>query len=261
VKALAALALATAALTAASPAAAKGPVDVTICGATECVEIHAGEDGRTQGSALAYGLLDVGSSPDFVAAPPAQPWYSVELDADWFGRNATMPYADGLLGVGNSWVRPRLPVAMSLKRFTRELEPRPPVEIRAATVDGEPVADPGAYDALLGELPIGVPPDRLGRAVVIRLTPDVVTQWADPERSLAYFPPQRLLRRGPDWVRVPDAVAATIESDAGLVSKQPAAPSAASGFPAGDVAAALAVLAAAVGLVLVSRRRRQSRAT
>ena len=248
-----------AALATGAPAAAKGPVDVKICGATECVRIHAGE-GPAQGSALAYGLLDVGYSPDFVEAPPAQPWYSVEFEAEWFGQDGTMPYADGLLGVGNSWVRPRLPVAMSLKRFTRDLEPRPAVTIDAATVNGKPVADPSAYDALLGDLPLGDPPDRLGRAVVIRLTPDVVTQWADPERSLAYFPPQRLLRRGPVWHTVPEDLAATIEADAGLA--KPTAPPSASGFPAGDLAAVLATLAV-VGLAvaLVSRRRTRSRAT
>lgn len=171
-----------------------------------------------------------------------------------------MPYADGLLGYGNSWVSPRLPVAMSLKRFTRDLEPRPAVTIQAATVNGEPVADPAAYDALLGDLPLGDPPDRLGRAVVIRLTPDVVTPWADPERSFAYFPPQRLLRRGPEWHTVPEGVAATIEADAGLT--KPPAPPSASGFPAGDLAAVLAALAVVgIGVVLISRRRTRSRAT
>ena len=248
------------ALGTAAPAAAKGPVDVKICGATECVRIHAGE-GPAQGSALAYGLLDVGYSPDFAEAPRAQPWYSVEFEADWFGQEGTMPYADGLLGVGNSWVRPRLPLAMSLKRFTRDLEPRPAVTIKAAMVNGRPAADPAAYNALLGDLPLGDPPDRLGRAVVIRLTPDVVTQWADPERSLAYFPPQRLLKRGPEWRTVPESLAATIEADAGLTKPAPPPPSA-SGFPTGDLAAVLATLAV-VGLVvaLVSRRRTRSRAT
>ena len=250
-----------AALATATPAAAKGPVDVKICGATECVRIHAGE-GPAQGSALAYGLLDVGSSVDFVPAPPAQPWYSVEYDAGWFDQAGTMPYADGLLGIGNSWVRPTLPVAMSLKRFTRDLEPRPAVTIRAATVNGESVVDPAAYEALLADLPIGDPPDRLGRAVVIRLTPDVVTQWADPERSFAYFPPQRLLRRGPEWHTVPQDVAATIEADAGLGPPSAPAAASASGFPAGDLAAVLAALAAVgLGVVVVSRRRTRSRAT
>jgi len=258
-KYLAALALLTAALAAASPAAAKGPVDVRICGATECVKIHAGE-GRGQGSALAYGLLDAWGWDDFAAAPPAQSWYSVEYDADWLNQEGTLPYADGLLGNGNSWVRPPLPVAMSLKRFTRDLEPRPAVTIRAATVNGKPVSDPAAYDALLGDLPIGDPPDRLGRAVVIRLTPDVVTQWADPERSFAYFPPQRLVRRGPEWHTVPEDVAATIEADAGLAPTS--ASTSASGFPTGRVAASTAApAAAAVALALVSRRRRRSRAT
>jgi len=108
-------------------------------------------------------------------------------------------------------------------------------------------------------LPIGDPPDRLGCAVVIRLTPDVVTQWADPERSFAYFPPQRLVRRGPEWHTVPEDVAATIEADAGL-APTPASTSA-SGFPTGDVAASTAApAAAAVALALVSRRRRRSRA-
>jgi hypothetical protein len=260
VRRLAILSVLAAALAAAAPASAKGPVDVKICGATQCVTIHAGE-GPTQGSALAYGLLDVGSSADFVAAPPAQPWYSVEFEADWFGRDGTMPYADGLLGIGNSWVRPRLPVAMSLKRFTRDLEPRPAVTIRAATVNGKAVADPAAYDALLADLPFGDPPDRLGRAVVMRLTPDVVTQWADPARSFAYFPPQRLLRRGPEWLTVPEDVAATIEADAGLAKPDPP-PASASGFPAGDLAAVLATLAVvALAVVLISRRRTRSRGT
>jgi hypothetical protein len=259
VRRLALLSVLAAALATGAPAAAKGPVDVKICGATECVTIHAGEE-PVQGSALAYGLLDVGSSADFVPAPPAQPWYSVELDADWFGREGTMPYTEGLLGIGNSWVRPALPVAMSLKRFTRDLEPRPAVTIRSATVNGKPVADPSAYDALLADLPIGDPPERLGRAVVIRLTPDVVTQWADPERSFAYFPPQRLLRRGPEWHTVPEDVAATIEADAGLA--KPAPPPSASGFPAGDLAAVLATLAVvALAVAIVSRRRTRSRAT
>ena len=248
-------------LVTAAPAAAKGPVDVKICGATECVRIHAGE-GPAQGSALAYGLLDVGSSVDFVDAPPAQPWYSVDYDAGWFRQKGTISYADGLLGIGNNWVRPTLPVAMSLERFTRDLEPRQAVTIRAATVNGKPVAYPSAYDALLGDLPVGAPPDRLGRAVVIRLTPDVVTPWADPERSFAYFPPQRLLRRGPEWRAVPEDVAATIEADAGLA--KPSAPGAASasGFPAGNLAAVLAALAVVgLGVVVVSRRRTRSRAT
>jgi hypothetical protein len=248
-----------AALAAAAPATAKGPVDVKICGATACVKIHAIE-GREQGSALAYGLLDAGSSFEFVDAPPAQPWYSVEFDAPWFNQEGTMPYAEGLLGIGNSWVRPTLPVAMSLKRFTRDLEPRPAVTIRAVTVNGTPVADPGAYEALLADLPLGDPPARLGRAVVIRLAPDVVTQWADPERSLAYFPPQRLLRRGPEWLTVPDDVAARIEADAGLANPVP--PPSASGFPARDLAAVLATLAAVgLGAALVSRRRPRSRGT
>jgi len=258
-KQLVTLALLAAALAAPSAAGAKGVVDVEICGATKCVSVHATGEGQP-GDALGYGLLQVGGSFNLVAAPPAGPWYSVEIEADWFGRNRMLPYSDGLLGTGNSWIRPDLPVATWLKRLTRDLEPRPAPVIHGATVDGRPVNAPAPYQALLGKLPIADPPGRLGDSTVIRLTPDIVTQWADPDRPLAYFPPQQLLRRGPDWVRVPDDLAAVIAADAGLA---PATASAsASGFPAGDVAAALAALAAAgVVLVLVSRRRRRSRAT
>ena len=89
-----------------------------------------------------------------------------------------------------------------------------------------------------------------------------MTTWADPERSLAYFPPQRLLRRGPDWVTVPEDVAATIEADAGLTKPAPPPSASASGFPAGNLAAVLAALAVVgLGVVVVSRRRTRSRGT
>jgi hypothetical protein len=258
---LATLLVLAAALLAAGPAAAKGVVDVEVCGASECATIHAGE-ARAEGSALAYGLLDVGTSVRFARTPPAQPWYSVTVEADWFGDPRTMTYADGLLGVDNHWIDPNSPVATWLKRLTRDLAPKPTVTVVQATVNGRAASDPAAYGALLGDLPLADPPDRLGRSTVIRLTPDAATSWADPDRPLGYFAPQRLLKRGPEWLRVPDDLAAAIAADAGLAPAPTTAPTSRAGFPAGDVAAVLSVLAAvAVALLAVSRRRRRSPAT
>ncbi len=152
---------------------------------------------------------------------------------------------------------------MSLKRFTRDLEPRPAVTIRAATVNGKPVADPAAYDALLADLPLGDPPDRLGRAVVIRLTPDVVTTMGRPASGRSPTS-RRSACCGAGPTGSPSPRTSLRRSRPTPASTKPAPPpsASASGFPAGNLAAVLAALAVVgLGVVVVSRRRTRSRGT
>src|SRR5919106_3767954 len=93
--------VAAALLVPASPATAKGPVTVKICGQDDCVIV---KDDFTDAPYAGNGLVN-SDSLDFGDAPPPSSYYSLELKADWMEQDTSyfVP-ASGVLRVGSNWL-------------------------------------------------------------------------------------------------------------------------------------------------------------
>lgn len=247
-------------------AAAKGPIELRVCGASGCEVFPPGSPGEE----IAFALLDVESAvplDDFVPAPPLAPYYELRVAADWIdswlGGPALrywVPSAGVVFG-GANWVRPPASTAADLARVTAGVEPWPAPHLEGVFVAGREVADLAPYAALFGEL---APVDCcFGEGVSIRARFDRPAPWS--ETRLEYVAADRLLVRGSDLVRAPDGLAAAIERDSGIPTATAGSPrpAPAEAFPwepvAGGVGGAI-VLTTALALALARRARWQSRA-
>ena len=238
-------------------AAAKGPATLEICGATECRTFRADPSRGGRNAVLVFSVLNEAlDSTRFRPAPPPSPYFTLQVDAEGLDAPEPRTYvpASELMSQGSSWIAAQPDIAAALKRATTDLEPAPPPPIRSATVAGLRVDDPALYARLLGAFPAADPPADRSSAVEIALRGDRVTPWTDPDRPLRYLAATDLLQRGPDWVRVPPALAADVERDLASVGTD------ARGASAGAVAIAV-LLGLALLLVAwrtIGRRRSTS---
>ena len=195
-------------------AAAKGRVNLEICGAQECRHfvgdpVH---PLRTDW-ALAMGVLNLPDSFTFMASPPLSPYYKLQLEADWYEWSplAYVPDAD-VVRTSAGWVRVDRPTAKQLREATFLLEPFPAPTIERVRVNGRAVADAAVYGGLFAKLPPADPPlgGTPGAKIVAKAA--APNPWTDNAR-LTYYPTRNVLQRDTEVVRVPDALAAQIESD------------------------------------------------
>jgi hypothetical protein len=236
----------------ASPAAAKGPVTVKICGQDDCITV---KDDFTDAPYAAGGFVNT-DSLDFAPSPAPSPYYSLELEAEWMERDtAYFVPASGALRVGSNWLALGRADAAALRAAIGQLAPFPPPRLTRALVDGRLAANAAPYFALLEALPVAEYPPPLARKVEIVLRADRPNPWTDMRRPFEYYPRQNLLHRQVEWRIVPAGVAAVIERDAGLVA---AARSSRSMWP-GYLAATLLGFGLLTVVALNSRSRRRVR--
>jgi len=202
-------------LVAASPAAAKGPVTVKVCGKDDCNTIR---DDFTDPHGPGGTLVNT-DSLDFAAAPAPNAYYTLEIGGDWMDRQLSYFVPDaGVLRVGSNWLALRDKDVASMRAATRGLAPFPPPQLTRALVDGRPAANAAPYFALLGTLPAADYPPPLARKVEIVLGADRPNPWTDVRRPLEYYPRQNLVHRQVEWLSVPPRLAAVIERDAGVAA-------------------------------------------
>jgi hypothetical protein len=100
-----------------------------------------------------------------------------------------------------------------MKRLVAGVRPYPEPEITGATVDGKRVAgDAGSYLELFAVEPAGEAIPKEADWVSIKLTSKDPSPWTNAGSSLAYSRSAKLLERGFDLIRLPDALAADVES-------------------------------------------------
>jgi hypothetical protein len=202
-------------LVAASPAAAKGPVTVKVCGKDDCITIR---DDFTDPHGPGGTLVNT-DSLDFAAAPAPNAYYTLEIGGDWMDRELSYFVPDaGVLRVGSNWLALRDKDVAALSAVTRGLAPFPPPQLTRALVDGRPTQNAAPYFALLGTLPTAEYPPPLAGKVEIVLRADRPNPWTDVRRPLEYYPGRNLVHRQVEWLGVPPRLAAVIERDAGLTA-------------------------------------------
>jgi hypothetical protein len=250
--------VASTALALAAPAAAKGPATLEICGADACRTFEADPARSDRNVELVFSALNVAFDGfEFVAAPAPAPFYTLRVSAEGLDDVEPRTYvrSEGLMSVDSRWVRLQGSLARRYLRATAGLAPAAPPVVREARVAGVTVDDPAPYGRLLDDLPRVAAAAPGQPSVEIRLTPDRVTAWADPERPLRFYADEDLLRRGFEWVRVPPEVVAAIERDAGYETDAGAIRA----VPLA-LAAAIAATLLAAGWLLLARRRGARRA-
>lgn len=204
----------------ASPAAAKGPVTVKICGQDDCITV---KDDFTDPHGPGGTIVNT-DSLDFAASPAPGPYYTLELKGYWAERGTFyfVP-ASGVLRVGSNWLGLGEKDVASLRAVTRGLAPFQPPQLTRALINGRPAANAAPYVALLGALPAADYPPALTRKVEIVLRADRPNPWTDVRRPFEYYPRRNLLHRQVEWLSVPPRLAAVIERDARITA--PAGPS------------------------------------
>jgi hypothetical protein len=203
-----------AAVAAPSTAAAKGRVELEICGAPACRN-YVGDSARPLRTSwpLVMGVLNLPDRFTFASAPPLSPYYTLQLEADWYEWSALAYVPDAnVVRTTAGWVRIDRPTAARLRDATRGLEPFPAPKLERVRVNGRPVADAAVYAGLFAKLPPSDPP--LGgtpgaKIVVQSAAPD---PWTKDAR-LTYYPSRNVLRRDTEVVEVPDTLATQIEAD------------------------------------------------
>jgi hypothetical protein len=198
-----------------SPAAAKGPVTVKICGQDDCIKV---KDDFTNVHGPASGIV-MTDSLDFAAAPAPGPYYSLDIKDYWYDRDTFyfVP-GSGVLRVGSNWLALADKDVASLSAALRGLAPFPPPQLTRALVEGRPAPNAAPYFALLGTLPAADYAPPLTRKVEIVLRADRPNPWTDVRRPFEYYPRQNLLHRQVEWLSVPPGLATVIERDAGIVT-------------------------------------------
>jgi len=254
---------AAATLVLAPPAAAKGPLELEVCGASECRTFT----DRTRWR-LVTGVLDLYGAFSFASTPPPAPYYELKVNGpgmgEWLGNDRTIYFVPSraVTRTPSSWIKLGPALVRALRRAVDGLRPWPQPDLARVTVDGRTVELAG-YSALLGDLPAAEPAPELGDAVETRVSFERRTPWTTTRRSLQYFPAQRILHRDTAWFRPPAEVVRRIEADAGLTPRRAAPPpSGADGSPllAAGLAATLAALAAAAVALRRARRPRAASA-
>ena len=244
-----------AALACAGTAPAKGPIDLQICGASECRDF-AFVPGKSRNARLVTGLVAAEQSFAFASPAPLGPWYAVRLTSEWYEWPA-LAYAPEarLLKRNDSWVRIGRRTAAAVDRATRGLRPKPRPVIERALVNGLPSASPRVYGDVFGRLPTAPVPPPGTPVAEIRLVAGEETPWTDGRR-IEYFPAVNVLRRSGEWVRAPAPLAGRIEEDLASVRKDADGV----GWPATVSVLALAGGLALIGWLTLGRRRRVARA-
>jgi hypothetical protein len=201
-------------------AGAKGDVAITVCGASGCAPV--------EGSAgVRIALAEPRS--ESVPPPPVGGFYSLRFAGNGEpgvayyvpeGRLlATIDDAGDRTGVEGvaTWTRVPTAGADALARTVRGLRPFGEPVVTGAEVGYESVDDPSGYLGLfeLGARGAAVPARLDWKPVV--LTADRPNPWTDGTR-LAYSPSGKVLRRGQELVRLPDAVVADLEARAPLAA-------------------------------------------
>jgi hypothetical protein len=211
-----------AALALPSLAAAKGPVALEVCGASSCETFRWTQRADDPHADLVLGVLNH-DVLEFASAPKPAPYYGLELQADWL-ENVVMerklfyvPTAS-VLRAGTNWLEVDEELDAALQAATQRLAPWPRPTLTRVLVNGRRAPIPQAYEALLGELPPGQAAPTLGRQIEIVLRADRASPWTSVPRPLDYYPRVNLLHRYVEWFKVPPALAAVIERDAGIVA-------------------------------------------
>jgi hypothetical protein len=252
-----------AALSLAPTAGAKGPLDLQICGASDCRTFHDRTHWR-----LVTGVLDVYGAFSFARTSEPARYYELRIKGpgmeEWLGEDRAIYFVPsrGVVRSPSTWIRPRAALLRSLRAAVRGLRPWPLPTPTRVTVNGR-TAEPAAYEALLGVLQGAEPAPDLGDPVEIRFFFARATAWTTSRRPIRYFPAQNIIHRDTEWFRPPSELARRIERDAGLTPRRAAPPPNGSGGPmllAAGAAAALGALAAATVAVRRARRPRAASA-
>ena len=194
-------------------AGAKGDVAVTVCGASGCVAVEGNPSAR---SSLAHP--DVESVPP----PPAGEYYSLRFVGGYPGRGYYVPQGRLLVTIDRAGARTGVdgvatwtPVpaagAAAIARAVRNLRPFARPELTGGEIGFEPIADPSGYlrlfevESTAAALPLGLD----WRPII--LTADRPNPWTDGTR-LSYSPSGKVLRRGQEIVRLPDAMARDLDA-------------------------------------------------
>jgi hypothetical protein len=199
-------------------AEAKGPTTLSVCGASNCVEIPS-----EQNEDLVFGVLSMQYDvhlDSFVSPPPLAPYYELRFEPDSIPPEVryVVPSA-GALRAGGGWIRMGADTLAALERAAGGLEPWPAPELERVRVGGRETADVAPYQMLFNELAPAAWPLEPGERVVIDLDFGRATPWTD--NRLEYMPRERLLLREADLWQAPGGLARAIERDAGPARTAP----------------------------------------
>ena len=242
-KRLTSLACASLALLAAPGVApAKELTHVQLCGPAACTSVT---DGQTLRTIPTGGETTAGP-------PPASSFYTMNMTVEAEGERHEwtiyyVPSANMLAAPDESGRVTWLPIFGTeatgvMKQLVADLKPYPEPVITRVTVGGKSVSsDPASYLELFAAESAGEAVPKEADWVRIELSSKDPNPWTDASGSLAYSPSARLLERGVELIRLPDAVAADVEH------ARPIDPDGRSLLPwlvVGGLVAALLVLAA-----------------
>lgn len=239
-----------------SPAAAKGPLSVELCGLSGCASAFAYPSPH---AAPLDGLVDW-SRLDLAPLPAPGPYYEIRRKADWIQDAEPWFYVQGAgaIQIGRSWLRLDKETAARLRAVARRVEPWSWTGFSDVRLRGRRAAEPLLYEALLGHLPRAESPapgsahfPLLARTRMKR-PEHQLSPWTDGRTELDWYPTQRVLYRDGEWLRVPEWLQRRMRIDAGLVARSPEPETA---VPWGLVAGSVAGCALAVAFALALARR------
>ncbi len=243
-------------LAAAAPAAAKGPIELRVCGASECATFKAPFAGmadapQSEHARLVTSVANLERNFDFTGPPPLASYYALTLSSDFYDWSdiAYVPEHQ-VARVGSNWVNLSGGLADALTEAIGGLEPKAAPEIRRAVVNGQESRDPEAYALAFGELPPAQAPPPGTPKSVIRLETAEPTPWTDG-RPLEYYPSTDTISREGEWVRASEVVSTRIEDDLEAVKGDAGGRT----WPGYLTGAALVLAVAAVAWLALRRRR------
>jgi hypothetical protein len=258
------------ALVLATPAQAKGPVSVDVCGASGCETLGPFPAHGALFSGVASALLNHGDGElDLAEMPPPGPFYTLDLRAGWLDDldpSFYVPEARALR-FGGSWLRLDRSAVSDFRTATEGIEPWPWLGLRSVRLGRHEAARPAPYDVLFRRLTSADPPPYTAERISVVAEPNRLerpeyagTPWTDPRVIIEWVPSHSVVYRDGAWFRVPPGLGEQLARDAGLAPSAPA--ESISSEPWALVAGAIAgcVLAVAAGIALAVRVRRRVRA-
>jgi hypothetical protein len=242
----------------ASPAAAKGPIELEICGSSECRGFGWAPRERAH-ETLVTGLVALYDDFTFVSAPPLAGYYELRLTADWYAwdRAFYVP-TRAVAEVQSSWVRIPSALAAALRGATVGLEPRPRPTLERVVVNGHPVDDAAAYAGVFDHLGTAQPPPPETPRAELELRASAANPWTDERKSVEYFPSANVIHRETEWVVATAALAERIEADLAEAAR---AHGAGPAWPSYLSLAALVAGGGGLAWLRLGRRRSRARAT